>query len=64
MNDDPPLIEDHSNNSKFSCSTIQSLRGLRFWESTIKEIPLACGVGLHGLRHIIFVPVLDANGNN
>jgi hypothetical protein len=62
LNDEPPLIEDHCNNTEFLSTTRQSVCGLRVRESKVKAIPIACGVGVHGLRHFIFVPLLDANG--
>lgn len=60
MTDDkPPSIEDNRNIAKFSGFTNKPSGRVLFWD---KAFPLASGVGVCGLRHPIFIPLLGFNG--
>lgn len=58
----PPSTESHSYISKFFSLARKPLCGLLLRGEEIKVIPLAGGVGVHGLRLPIFIPLLDIDG--
>lgn len=61
MNDEPPLTHIRT---KFIRLTWKSRRRLRLGKDKDMEVPLACGIGLCGIRPLLFSPLLDAHGEN